>query len=391
MATVYQREESPYWMCRFSVPGGKPVRKSTRRTNKREAQRLADQWEREALDRAQYGVSDELTLEQALGFWIRHHQNNPKAHAQTRVDKILGRKKGCRGLDPMLPFHKLSKTLLMDYQQQRIAEGVSEQTVNHEINAISAAYNLVKDDYLVRPGLTFPRFTLESTPRPLSDAEVDALLADLHPDRPIKGGRGGTTTYVPSADRWGTMMREIRQQNWDLVVCLVDTGLRLGELCAVTWDLVDTTDWTFQVERTKTKGKRTVSRRRFMRVHPTKRMREVLERRYRDRGNNPYLFSAWKRVPDGRWFRDKAPQKSTVSIRKAMDRVGINSPENVARWRRRDVRSLRDTFATRLRRKGVGLDNIQELLGHSTMTMTQKYADAGLDDISRNASEMLGL
>lgn len=392
MANLFKKDDSPYWIADFRV-GGRRVKKSTKRKTRREAQKVADQWEREALDRDQFGVSDELTLEQALGFWVRHHQNNPKAQAQSRVDKILGRKEGIKGLDPHMPFHKLSRTLLMDYQQQRLTEGASEQTVNHEINAISAAYNLVKEDYLVRPGLKFPRFRVESTPRPLTDSEVQRLLDALHPDSEIPGGRGkggvGAGAYVPKDDKWGSMIRQVRQQNWDLVVCLLDTGLRMGELCAVTWDLVDTTDWTFQIERTKTKGKGNVARHRFMRVHPTRRVREILERRYQDRGNNPYIFSAWKQVEDGRWFRDKAPQKSTAAIRKAMERVGINSQENVARWRRRDVRSLRDTYATRLRRAGVGLEDVQELLGHTTMAMTMKYADAGLDDISRKASSVL--
>ena len=43
---------------------------------------------------------------------------------------------------------------------------------------------------------------------------------------------------------------------------------------------------------------------------------------------------------------------------------------------------LRHDFATRLRRKGVGLDALQALLGHSTGAMTQRYAHLGRPELA---------
>jgi integrase len=42
---------------------------------------------------------------------------------------------------------------------------------------------------------------------------------------------------------------------------------------------------------------------------------------------------------------------------------------------------LRHDFATRLRRGGVGLDALQQLLGHATMAMTQRYAHIGSEEL----------
>lgn len=38
-------------------------------------------------------------------------------------------------------------------------------------------------------------------------------------------------------------------------------------------------------------------------------------------------------------------------------------------------------FATKLRRRGVGLDVIAQLLGHTTLAMTQRYAHIGLESL----------
>lgn len=386
MAELFTKPNSPFYYCDFSV-GDERVRKSTRRTNKREARAVADQWEREALDRQQLGVSKDLTLEEALGFWVDHHRNNPKARAAQRVSKIMEYTIDVPGMSPGMMFHELTSTLLRKYQQARLDMGVSKQTINHEINAISAAYNIVKEDYRVRPSLKFPRFPIESTPRPFLDHEVQLLLDELDPDKPLRTKAGHTVPEYSLGNL--AVVLEMRQQNYDLVVCLLDTGLRLMELTRVTWDIVNTKDWSFQIERTKTKDKSIASRHRFMDVQPTARVRAVLERRYKTRGNNPYVFPAWKHVEDGRVIHDVAPQKSTGAIRKAINAVGLNSPENVARWRKRDVRSLRDTYATRLSKHGVPLDQIQELLGHTTPVMTQKYRDAALNQFSANAASIL--
>lgn len=389
MAEIYKKPGSPYWYADFTV-AKRRKRQSTRRTNKKEAKRVADEMEKRALDAAQLGENDVITLEDALSFYERKHMNSPRGcEARARIDKLLGRAEGIEGLaDPKLPFHELTYTMMFDYQQRRLSEGAAKQTINHEVNLVSAAYNIVSHDYKVRPNLKFPRFKIESRSRHLEDTEVTALLAELDPTRPIVG-RGGTE-YTPEYSLGQQpVLLEMRQQNFDLVICLMDTGLRMGELTAVTWDLVDTSNWTFRIDRTKNQGKKEVSQGGFMIVHPTDRMKEVLQRRYADRGNNPYLFPKWKRLRDGRWLREAAPQRSTKAIRRAMEKVGINEPHKVKRYGRRDVRSLRDTFATRLADRDVGIDVIQDLLGHASPTMTRKYADVKVERLSKKAAQLL--
>lgn len=389
MAEVFKKKNSPYWYADFTIPGHPRQKKSTRRTNKKEAKRVADEMEKRFLDRVQLGETDILPLKDALEFYARKHMNSPRGgEARARINKILGEAEGIEGLDPNMLFHELTYTMLVDYQQRRLSEGAAKQTINHEINLISATYNIVSHDYKVRPGLKFPRFKIESKSRHLLDHEVTALLDELDPTRPLMGRSG--TEYVPAyALGQQPVILEQRQQNYDLVICLLDTGCRMGELVAVTWDLVDTEEWTFRIDRTKNQDKKEVSQGGWMMVTPTKRMREVLRRRYEARGNNPYVFPKWKRLSDGRWLREAAPQQSTKAIRRAMEKVGINSDQNVQRYGRRDVRSLRDTYATRLADQDVGIDMIQDLLGHASPTMTRKYADVKVGRLSARAAAIL--
>lgn len=389
MAEVFKKSNSPFWYADFTVPGHPRQKTSTRRTNKKEAKKVADEMERRFLDKVQLGESDVLTLEQALGFYERKHATSERGNEATaRINKILGKVEGIKGLQPSMPFHELTYTALVTYQQERLMNGAAKQTINHEINLISAAYNIVSHDYKVRPNLKFPRFKIESKSRHLLDHEVTALLTELDPSRPLTG-RGGVT-YTPAyALGQQPVIMEQRQQNYDLVICLLDTGCRMGELTAVTWDLVNTQDWTFRIDRTKNQDKSEVSEGGWMLVHPTARMKDVLARRYEQRGNNPFVFPKWQRLKDGRWLREAAPQRSTKAIRRAMAKIGINNDHNVKRFGRRDVRSLRDTYATRLSDRDVGLDMIQDLLGHSSPTMTRKYADVKVGRLSARAASIL--
>ena len=49
MATIYKRKKSPFWQARFKLANGEPNWKSTGLTKKREAQRLANEWEQEQI------------------------------------------------------------------------------------------------------------------------------------------------------------------------------------------------------------------------------------------------------------------------------------------------------------------------------------------------------
>lgn len=373
MTEVYRRPGSPFWYVTMTV-NGKRTRVSTKRTKKAEAERVALQMRKDALDGDQLGMKD-TTLRSALfDYYLPSRQKAASyKHLKRHAETLCGDREGIKGLGADTKLHLLTTLDLEAYRSRRQRDGMSEQTIDHELKCVSAAHQLVKSKFRVNPALEFPLARVKGKARYLTEDEEAALLADLDPARPIQIRRT-STHFAPLAD---TQVQ--RQANYDLVVMLLDTGCRYGELASLTWAMVDTIDWQWvHIYRPKVDNE--------SRLSLTRRMREVLQRRYESRSGSAYVFPGWHRDADA----EDLPRVTTAAIRRAMARVGINSPENVARFGRRDVRSLRDTFATKLRTKGgLSLDQLQKLLGHTDPKMTSKYAHLPVEVASATAVSIL--
>jgi integrase len=133
---------------------------------------------------------------------------------------------------------------------------------------------------------------------------------------------------------------------------------------------------TIDVRRWKT-GKETV-------VYTTKRLRDVLKRRSGERGNTTlFIFAAAEDPTKPRPYR-------VTAITDVMDRIGLNTGDNVTRWGRATVHSLRHTYASKLLRTGkYDLYRLKDRLGHSSIKSTEIYGHLEVDDDARKASEIL--
>lgn len=374
---LYKRPNSPFWWYDQTI-SGKRRRVSTKRTVKREAEAVATSQISAALDQHQLGRVPELTLRAAL--FEKYLPLCVNMASYVNIERscraLVGDRKDVKGLGwgGDMPFHEIDEDMMNTYRVARRAQGKAEQTVDHEIKVISAAYHKIASKYRVRAGLKFPVSRVKGKPRPLLATEVEALLADLDPARPIKG-RGDTTYLIRPIAR--TQLQRV--DNYDLVVMLLDTGARFGEIAHLTWDFIDTQEFaSIKIFRSKVD--------KIGLLATTSRMRGVLRRRFAARTNSRYVFPGWAEE-DAKG--DELPRSGTKAIRMAMKRIGVNAPDKVRVYGRRDVRSLRDTFATTLRGKGMSLDRLQLLLGHSSPQMTQKYADYSVAEASNEAVALL--
>ncbi len=128
----------------------------------------------------------------------------------------------------------------------------------------------------------------------------------------------------------------------------VDTGMRKGEIRRLRWDEVDLGTGLVQVLNTKTKTSREIPM--------TRRVREILTERR--------LANATGKVASLEVFGTAAD--ILKAIRAAGAKAGIPSA---------NVHRLRDTFCTRLADKGVPIDRIRALAGHSDIRMTLRYTE----------------
>ncbi len=143
----------------------------------------------------------------------------------------------------------------------------------------------------------------------------------------------------------------------DSVVIAINTGLRLGELIGLTWDRVDLSRGVIRLEITKS-GKR----------------REVPL----NEGSYRALVSLGPK-DNGRVFHTRyiKPAYNNAVTTAKLDDVNFHT--------------LRHTFASWAVMRGVTLKELQELLGHSTLAMTMRYAHLAPEHLRTAVARLEGL
>jgi integrase len=132
----------------------------------------------------------------------------------------------------------------------------------------------------------------------------------------------------------------------------ISTGFRKGSQYSLTWDMVDFRGRMLNIPRTKNEEP----------IHvPLNDAAVAALRVVHDRGDGRgRVFQSAKTgepLEDGRhWFDDAVTEAEIKNFR----------------WH-----DLRHTVASRLRMKGAPLEDIADLLGHKSLTMTRRYAHLG--------------
>ena len=158
-----------------------------------------------------------------------------------------------------------------------------------------------------------------------------------------------------------------------MVLTALNTGMRQGELIALEWSDIDFARNTISVARSDWKGIVGVPKNGCIRDIPMNRaLSEVLRKHRQSRSSRKYVFCK------------KDGSKLTYTgvrwgIWRACDKAGLDRFQ----WHH-----LRHSFASHLVMAGVGLRQVQELMGHKTLEMTMRYAHLDRSSLA-NAVEKL--
>lgn len=170
--------------------------------------------------------------------------------------------------------------------------------------------------------------------------------------------------------RWLTHTEEERIIAWfedqnllllsDLFQIAVDTGMRRGELLSLCPRDIDFSGdgWVY-LDGRKTKRKRSRS------IPLTRRARVILERLAEGRARDAVLFPLKEGYVFSHWDRMRR------SLRLGRDVV---------------FHTCRHTFASRLAQAGADLVQIRDLVGHTTLAMSLRYAKIGASSLRRAVS-----
>ena len=135
---------------------------------------------------------------------------------------------------------------------------------------------------------------------------------------------------------------------YDLVVLLLDTGARYSEIAGLEWRQVDLKERTLHLWRPKVQNESV--------LYLTDRAHETLARRETSRNDAQHVFLNKKGGKRG---------YASQAIRKAITRVGLDGVT---------IHTLRHTHATRLLQNGLSIYEVKEVLGHTDVKTTMRYA-----------------
>ena len=198
--------------------------------------------------------------------------------------------------------------------------------------------------------------------RALTDDEIARFLKAAH-DIDRETAARNRSVVVPQAAMWKT---------------LVATGLRWGEVCAMTWADLDAEGGFLTVRATEAKSKRgrvvPVTDELVRELVALRRLHFAVTRHLP--GGSDHVFLTQRGQP---WRKDANP-RSLKLLRRILERAGIDEVDAAGRCV--DVHALRGTAATTLLRRGVPVAHVARILGHSDVRQTMKhYADLGAEDL----------
>ena len=154
------------------------------------------------------------------------------------------------------------------------------------------------------------------------------------------------------------------------VILILNTGLRIGEVCALRWSDVDIRRGQLIIRHGSFKKQLHTPKSGRKRIIPLNAV--AMEALLGQRHPRQFVFCGIKGGMQGQ-----------SGPRGALRAACLNAKIRPVTWH-----VLRHTFASQLAMRGVAIKAIQELLGHSTIEMTMRYAHLS-PDVRRDAVDAL--
>lgn len=347
--TVLKRGGSKYWYIQFQFNGQTYIR-SARTMSKKAAEQIETDW-RAKLHAQQYlGQKDRLTIRQALDQFCESKVGTPNHPGLLYSVKALA-----RFMPLHKPIHELTSHDLERFKRDRMSAGTGPQTVKHNLNAIRGAWKFARKLGFQVGDLEFPQIKLPKHPlRYLTDDEERRLLVCLDPQREGTGLR-------PYAER-DTETKRCMQDSYDLVVILLDTGARYSEIANIQWSRLNLVDRTINLWRPKVQNEAV--------LYMTDRTFDILSRRALKR-QGQHVFLNRQGGPRG---------YVSQSIRKALRNAGLSDCR---------IHTLRHTHASRLIQNGMSVYEVREVLGHTDIKTTMRYAHLETRQVTSKARDVI--
>jgi integrase len=337
---LYRRTDSPKWWATYTDARGKRTRRSTGTGDRKEASTILAQWRLEAHHEKQRGEQGRWTFDEMMLAYL----DGPSTEKRCDRDKYLA-----QHLYRHFTGHELASLSGIDvnrYIAERRSAGAAPATINRELGLLSSAINYA------------PRELEWNIPNPVQGRKLQAPEARV---RWISQEEASSLILAAESEPTAPHLP-------DFIRLALNTGCRRDEMLRMEWSRVDLQGRLMHLEGHHTKS----GRRRSIPLNDVARAAIVNRARFRA-----------QHCPDSPWLfcREDGSRIGTVrrSFGTACRRAGIEDFH---------IHDLRHTCAAWLVTAGVPLPEIRDLLGHASVTMTEKYAHLSPDRV-RSAVEVL--
>ena len=347
--SVLKRGNSKFWYVQFQFQG-KTYIKSSKTTDKRIAERVEREWKVQIHSQQYLGEKESIKFTDIMFQFIETKEGTPNHSTLLSHSRTLSR------LFPVnRKLHEITNNDINLFLKTRLKEGVANQTIKKSFDLIRGSWKYGRKLGYLTSELNFPALKVaKHRLRYLSFDEEKRLLKELDPQR--KNADAFSSSKRPEH------IMSAMIDNYDLVVILIDTGARYSEIAKIEWSSINLEQRTIRLWRPKVRNESI--------LYMTDRVYSILKRRFKNK-TSPFLFTNKKGGP-----RNSA----TISIRKAFKRANISGCT---------VHTFRHTHATRLIQNGLSLYEVKEILGHTDISTTMRYAHLEQRDISSKARDVI--
>jgi len=187
---------------------------------------------------------------------------------------------------------------------------------------------------------------------------------------------GGRVRFLTKGEaaRLIAYLHRYRPEIYDVAVLSLFSGMRIGECLKLTWADIDLDDGTIFIKDTKNTQNR--------HAYITSEMREVLTRRQAGQSKTDKVFPSAK---GGDGYNN-----TWLQFKGAIDDLGLNSGVTDSR-QKVVIHTLRHTYASWLVQGGTPLYTVSQLMGHSDIKTTMRYAHLAPDSKRAAAMDLEGI
>lgn len=374
MASTRRRQGSRYWFACYTLPDGTRRQRSTKTTDRKEAQKLADTFEQATkrqltARQAQRIISDifqrvtgdslpSTSIRSYFESWLARKELETTASTFKFYDSKVRRFLDWFGERSAREMFGLDTSDLLAFRSNE-AERVSPSTVNHSIKLLRMILNDAKRDGIIADNPAdsvkmMKRSGQKSPRRPFTISEVKQLLA-------------------------------VANSEWrSLIIFGLYTGQRLGDLARLTWANVDLQQDEIRLLTSKT------GRRQIIPLAPT--LRQHIESL--PAGDDPVqpihprAFNSVTRSGKvgmlSRQFHELMAKAGLVAKKKHR-----KTAESKGRDGRRPVseisfHALRHTATSLMKNAGISAPIVQDIIGHESAAISASYTH--IDNASKRAA-----